>query len=363
MSDQKAPVTTASEDKALLETIFDHIPVMLCHWKGNRILRVNRGFECRLGWSLEETQALGVDGLLKACAPTEEARQEVTNFVHHASGEWGEQRTRRKDGRIIDTAWANLRLADGSTVGIGRDISEQKFVEEQLRSQNEQLHAFSARLHSAREEESARIAREIHDEFGCMLTTLRWDLVTCEALAVKLGQLQDTGQLQTKIEGMVKLVDGAFTALRRIVSELRPSVLDHLGLADAIEWQTRQFQERSGITCQWESSVERLNLNSEQSTAVFRISQEALTNILRHAGATRVEVSLAEEDSAVVLKIRDNGRGITNQEKQAENSLGLGGMLQRARMAGGTVDISGAVNEGTVVTVRVPLQRVDGQSA
>ena len=216
------------------------------------------------------------------------------------------------------------------------------------------MRALSASLQSAREEEGTRIAREIHDELGGALTSLKWDL---ESLQKVVSESNDPSLLQAlhgKVEAMLRLSETTISAVRRISSELRPSVLDDLGLAAAIEWQARQFQTRTGIICHCEGSVENLDLDREQSTAIFRILQEALTNILRHAQATRVDIAIKEEASDIVLTVSDNGRGITADERSRLQSLGLLGMRERAYLVGGEIDIIGVDAQGTVVTVRVP---------
>jgi signal transduction histidine kinase len=224
-----------------------------------------------------------------------------------------------------------------------------------LKDTSEQLRALSARLQSAREEEGTRIAREIHDELGGALTGLKWDL---ESLDQVISELTDQSQLQVlreKIEAMLRLSETTISAMRRISSELRPSILDDFGLAEAIEWQARQFQARTRIICHCECSVDTSDLNREQSTAVFRIFQEALTNILRHAQATRVDVAIREETGEIVLTVSDNGRGITEADKSRLQSLGLLGMQERAHLIGGEIDITGVEGKGTVLTVRVPI--------
>jgi signal transduction histidine kinase len=147
------------------------------------------------------------------------------------------------------------------------------------------------------------------------------------------------------------------STLRRIASELRPSVLDDLGLAPAIEWQAQQFQTRTGIMCDCDcdADLENIQLSPEQSTAVFRIFQEALTNVLRHARATRVDIKLKADDGFFVLSVKDNGRGISDSEKSEQQSLGLLGMRERAHLIGGEVSITRAEGRGTVVTLRVPV--------
>jgi signal transduction histidine kinase len=220
---------------------------------------------------------------------------------------------------------------------------------------NEQLRALSARLQSAREEEGTRIAREIHDELGGALTILRWDL---EAVDEGLSEFKDQSQTQTmrtKIAAMMRLTDTIVNTVRRISSELRPIALDELGLIEAIEWQAQQFQSRTGITVECDSPPVDIELNREKATAVFRIFQEALTNVLRHAQATRVEVNIKEAAGEFVLTIRDNGRGITENQKSGSHSLGLLGMQERAHLIGGQIEIAGSEGRETVITLRIPM--------
>jgi signal transduction histidine kinase len=158
---------------------------------------------------------------------------------------------------------------------------------------------------------------------------------------------------------MLCLSETTIRAVRRISSELRPCVLDDLGLAEAIEWQAQQFHARTGITCNCDCSQENISLNHEQSTVVFRILQEALTNILRHAQATRVDIAMKEEPGVFVLTISDNGRGITEDDKARLQSLGLLGMRERAHLIGAEIDITGVEGQGTVVTLQVPTLNSD----
>ena len=154
---------------------------------------------------------------------------------------------------------------------------------------------------------------------------------------------------------MMRLTDMTISTMRRIAAELRPSILDDLGLAEAIEWETEQFQSRTGIACRCDCSMESFHLDPEQSTAIFRIFQEALTNILRHARATAVEVVMREEDGEFILTIGDNGRGITENEKSGTLSLGILGMRERAHLIGAEFEINGIEGKGTSVMLRVPV--------
>jgi signal transduction histidine kinase len=157
---------------------------------------------------------------------------------------------------------------------------------------------------------------------------------------------------------MITLVASTLNTVRRISSELRPGILDDVGLIAAIEWEAHRFQTRTGIVCHVDSLVENAHLTREQSTALFRIFQEALTNILRHARATRVDIATMEEEGEFALTIRDDGRGITDEETSGEKSLGLLGMRERAYLIGGEVNITGTAGQGTVVTVRVPVRKL-----
>ncbi len=236
-----------------------------------------------------------------------------------------------------------------------REMAERTQTEEQFKATSEQLRALSARLRSAREEEGARIARALHDELGSALTSLKWDLEEIDKTYAVAGSQGSLSALRAKIVTMTNRIDDTINTVRRISSELRPRILDDLGLVAAIEWQAQQFQARTGIICQFDALVENGDLSQDQATTIFRIFQEAMTNILRHAQATRVNITIAEEEGAYVLEVRDNGRGITEEERTGPRSLGLLGMRERAQLIGGTIDLTGLAGKGTVLTVHMPI--------
>jgi len=235
-------------------------------------------------------------------------------------------------------------------VGCWIDITERKQVEEQLERSLQQLRALSARLHSVREEERTRIAREIHDELGQALTGLKMDL---SWLARHLPA--DAPELQRKVESMSQLVDATIHVVRRISTELRPGVLDDLGLLAAIEWQAHEFQTRTGIRCRLRARREDLDLDADRATAVFRIFQETLTNVARHARATEVVVRLDVGEQQLTLEVKDNGIGISAEALADPHSLGLLGMRERALVFGGRLDVRGEPGRGTTVTVTIPF--------
>jgi signal transduction histidine kinase len=219
----------------------------------------------------------------------------------------------------------------------------------------EQLRALSASVSFAREDEGIRIARELHDELGSALTRLKWDLETVSSTISESLDRVTVALLREQLATMTCVVDSTIGAVRRIAADLRPGVLDDLGLPDAIEWQIQQFQGQTGVTCQYERAMEDVVLTKEQSTTIFRIIQEALTNIRRHASASQVVVRAGIEGDALVLRVSDNGRGITDEERSARRSLGIVGMRERAALIDATFEVIGIPAQGTVVTVRMPL--------
>jgi signal transduction histidine kinase len=206
-----------------------------------------------------------------------------------------------------------------------------------------------------REEERTRIAREIHDELGQALTGLKLDLAWLRP------RLKDRPELTERLQSIVVRIDGTIDSVRRIATELRPSVLDHLGLVAAVEWQAQEFSERTGIAAAVRLTASTMVLVPETATTVFRILQEALTNVARHAGATRVEIALDLSIEAVRLEVQDNGRGIDLSARAGARSLGLLGMQERAGACGGELTIDSRPGAGTVLTLYIP--RVSGRDA
>jgi len=230
------------------------------------------------------------------------------------------------------------------------EIAERKHAEEQFKETLDQLRALAARLQSVREEERASIAREIHDELGQACTAIKMDLAL---IGRKITKKQT--QLRAKIESSMQVVDDMIVTLRRIASDLRPRTLDDLGLAAALEWQSQEFEKRSGIHCHLVLPLEPLNLDPERSTAIFRIFQESLTNVTRHAQATSVEARLEIAGGQLIFRVQDNGKGFDPEEAKAKKSLGLVGMQERAHLLSGEVSIEGIPGAGTTMILRIPL--------
>jgi PAS domain S-box-containing protein len=221
-----------------------------------------------------------------------------------------------------------------------RDITERFRAEEALRRSREQLRKLAAAAHLVREQEKSRIARELHDELGQALTALKIDLGWIES---RLSS-DDKGILE-KLHSM---------ATRRISADLRPLMLDDLGLLPAAEWLAQNFSERTGIPCEFACNVSELSLESEQATAVFRMLQESLTNAARHSHATQVEVNIFREGNDVTLTVRDNGMGFSLDRDRKIDSFGLLGIEERAYLLGGQVHITSAPGAGTEIEIRIP---------
>ena len=236
-------------------------------------------------------------------------------------------------------------------LGIQRDITDRHLAAEEIARSRAELRALAARLESIREEERTRIARELHDELGQALTGLKLDLAWLERRLNRHSQ----AELVDRCANLLSRLDGVMISTRRIITELRPSVLDQLGLADAIEWQAHDFAARTGLALDLAIDCECGPPTEAVASPVFRMLQEALTNVAKHANATRVSVALRIEPERLLLDVSDDGRGITRDELRGAHSLGLLGLRERALALGGTVSIMANPDGGTTVALRIPL--------
>lgn len=253
---------------------------------------------------------------------------------------------------VLKTRLARLGPAVQRALRESADRRERQQAEDKLRKSLDQLRALSSYLQYVREEERTRIAREVHDELGQALTGLKLDL---SWLATRLARNRQP--VQDKVRTMTEHIDETIQTVRRIATELRPGILDSLGLVAALEWQANEFQSRTGIPCVVTTTVADTLWDQQFSTVFFRIFQETLTNVIRHAKATSVDVRLAEDGDDLKLSVKDNGRGISEDEIANTRSIGLIGMRERAMLIGGELNLQGTPGQGTLVTLRVPLNR------
>ena len=329
-------------------------------WMGvdGKLLWVNPAVERITGYSVEECLAMPDFPLpLIHEVDREGVARHLLEAARGSSGSDLEFRIRRKDGGLAWEAasWQPIYDAGGASLGYRssiRDITKRKLVEEELRKSQDRLRNLYNRAQSSREEERTLIAREIHDELGQQLSMLQIDLTYVEDQLPK-----NKRRVIDRVRSMEELVNTIIRSVQRIATELRPSLLDDLGLAAAIEWQGKEFQKRTGIECMVFLGREEMAIDRDRSTALFRIFQETLTNVSRHAHAKRVEVRLREAPQEWVLEVRDDGVGISNSQIASPKSLGLVGMRERVHPWGGTIDLMGSPGRGTTVIVRLPREK------
>jgi signal transduction histidine kinase len=260
---------------------------------------------------------------------------------------------------IIEGDYICLYDRDGRIMGhfgIQRDVTQRRLEEKEILRSRQELRDLTTRLQLVREEERTFIAREVHDELGQALTGLKIDLAWLKS------RMTDRALVE-RVQSIIVRIDGAMDTVRRIATDLRPSVLDDLGLVAAVEWQAQEFERSVGIPVQLEVQAEHVELEDICATTAFRILQETLTNVARHAKATGVKIALRVSAQVLMLEVRDNGRGISKAEMASPRSLGLLGSRERAIACGGELVIGGVRGQGTTVSLRIPLGPAGGATS
>ncbi len=323
----------------------------------HRVSFWNRGATELFGYTSEEALGTPVASLIILDAPG--ARRQWQDELSQVAdrGRWqGQVRRRRKDGSAIwtDLVVSVVKTPEGQVSGmiaIHRDITELRTNQEMLRDSHSRLQDLTKRLMDVREQERTAIARELHDELGQALTRLTMDLTWLTERVPKRFQTR-------RVASMLPLVDGMLTTVQHLSSQLRPAILDDLGLEAAIEWQAQEFERWNPCRCMLDLQVGALTPDRDRDTAVFRILQESLTNAARHARATTIRIRGALDAGQLVLEIEDDGVGIPTSEIRSPHSLGLLGMRERARGIGGVIEIGRSAGHGTAISLHVPLASV-----
>ena len=340
--------------RELLRTVADEAPIML--WvlaPDGRSIFFNREWLAFTGRDLKQELGLGwLEGVhphdrgacLERCRQALQARQPFA--IEH--------RLRAADGRFRwvlghGSPWVGHDGKLLGFVGSSADVTELKETQTQARSPQ-----LAARLAAAREEERAALARELHDELGQTLTAIKLELGRATAV-FRRERMQ--AQAVDRLQSLIGLAEIAIATVKRFATTVRPVGLDHRGLLAAMQWEATTFRARTGIRCQVRAESASTSLTLEQQAVVVRIFQEALTNVIRHAHASAVYVSLVERRGAFELRIRDNGCGISDAQRTHPRSIGLIGMSERAALVGGTLEIAGRPGRGTALVVRVRLPR------
>lgn len=340
------------EYKTILNTTMDSFFLVD---SGGHLIDVNEAFCTLTGYGRDELLTMSI-GDIEAIEKPPDTVRHIRQIMEVGSDRF-ESRHKCKDGNIIDVeVSATYKESEKRFYVFVRDITERKKSGEELKSSREQLRHLASYLQTIREKERTNIAREIHDELGQSLTALKLDLMGL-ARDIEIPEGRGQSAIRDKIHLISGFIDELSEKVHKIAMALRPGILDHLGLSSAIEWQLQDFQKRTGISGEYTPSA-RTEVNGEIATTFFRILQEALTNVIRHANATRVEVRLKEETGHLVLEIEDNGEGFSENNLHDEHSLGLLGMKERAYSFGGTLDITSTIGSGTKVVVSVPNNEV-----
>jgi PAS domain S-box-containing protein len=344
----------ASEHKYKLLFRSNPLPMWMLNLPAYNINDVNEAALLQYGYTKEEFLNISPAQL----RPPEERERFYTttntNFrgIFHA-GVWRHQ---RKDGSLIyvDVITYDINHEGQQTrLVLANNVTERHIAEEKLKESFDAIRKLTEHLQNVREQERLHIAREIHDELGQLLTVMKMDVSW-----VKRKTETDDQEVKNKLSSILEVIDMTAKTVRRIASELRPSLLDDLGLQAAMEWHLEEFEKRSGIQKELHLPASEILLPDALKIGIFRIFQESLTNVARHADASRVIVRLEHHDNKLLLTIQDNGKGFTEKEAN-KNTLGLLGMKERTQMMGGEYSISGIPEGGTIVTVMIPLPGVN----
>jgi PAS domain S-box-containing protein len=303
------------------------------------VMSWNRGAEKMLGYSVEEALGKHISFIYPE-EDRESLEREVIGPVKAKGTHQIEVRKKTKSGVLgfVQMSLTLLRDDTDSPIGIikySMDITDRKRAQEALLNSRNQLAALAVRLESVREEERTRIALEVHDVLGQALTGLKLDVAWAHKRITESNEPARHAAVLARLASAQELLDSTIQSVRDIATTLRPGVLDEIGLEAAVEWQAREFQHRTGIVCDTTIRPRNMALSPEQSTALFRILQEILTNVARHAQATNVDIRLEQSGEQVSLQVGDNGRGISGEEQSGPKSFGLLGMRLRAQQQGG----------------------------
>jgi PAS domain S-box-containing protein len=344
------------QERNLSESTINSLPgIFYLYDRNGKFLRWNKNFELVSGYSRQEVATLHPLDLFNG-QDKELLRHKIDTVFNHGSADV-EARFVTKDKKSIPYYFNGNKISINGfdyLIGVGFDISLRVAAENAMRERTEEIQKLTAHLQDIREEERTRIAREIHDELGQQLTGLKMD---ASWIGKKIKQ--EDLIIQQKVSTMISLIDETVKTVRRISSELRPGILDDLGLIPALEWQCQEFEKRTGIQSVCCADQFDFNPDRNLSTTIFRVYQEALTNVARHSQATQVVTTLEIDENVAKLTINDNGLGFDMTDVKTKNSLGLIGMRERALMVNGELEIKSEALKGTAIVLTVPLKKTD----
>lgn len=350
---RKASVELILKEKNLSDSVINSLPgVFFLQDLEGRYLRWNKRLEEVSGYTAEELREMNAMNFFEP-AEKELVQQKIEQAIKTGYGEL-EVMTVTKNGSKIPfyfTGQVIMYEDKLCIIGTGIDITARKLAEEKLKQSYKEIRLLTEHQQNIREQERAHMAREIHDELGQQLTVLKMDVAW---LSRKLDGADET--VKEKLKDLLDLLDGTVKSVRRISSELRPSLLDDLGLVAAIEWHLKEFEKRSGIKTHFDEPESDLLLIDSVRTGLFRIFQESVTNVARHSEATKLKVHLSEEAGTIMMSIEDNGKGFDKEKAAEKKTLGILGMRERTAMMGGEYNITSTPGQGTTVVVIVPYE-------
>ena len=327
------------------------LPMWMISSIDRKFLDVNTAAIAFYGYSKEEFLRMTI---MDIRPPEESERLLKTEFNKTGISDAGIWTHRKKNGTLINVNIIThdiLYEGNHAKLVLANDVTDRLIAEDKLKKSHEEFRQLASHLENIRESERTHIAREIHDELGQQLTGLKMDISW-----IRKRLKTEDNEVVKKLNDTIQLVDTTVKTVRRIATELRPSILDDLGIIAAMEWHTEEFEKRFKIPSTFRSNVQNINISSDFSTALFRIYQESLTNVVRHANATNVTSSLNVQGNKLVLNISDNGKGFNSNEIKNKKTLGLLGMKERTLLMGGTYEISSRDGKGTSVIIIVPLK-------
>ncbi|HWJ27945.1 MAG TPA: PAS domain S-box protein [Flavisolibacter sp.] len=362
ISDRKRAEDELAAAYLRLSNHVENTPLAVIEWdEGLFIRRWSKRAEEIFGWDAAEALRKNMNATEFAII-YEEDRPEVEHAFNQlitgvADRNVMQIRNYTNEGDIIFCEWYNSVLRDNqhnvvTILSLIHNVTERKRAEQTLNQSYEEIRLLTKNLQDIRESEQTRIAREIHDELGQQLTVLKMDV---SWLNKKLEKQDDA--IRQRIRDLLDILDGTVKSVRRICAELRPSLLDDLGLVAALEWHLEEFEKRSGIRTELRADEYDWPLSNDIKIGLFRIFQESLTNIARHAGATHIAIEIKIANQVLVMRIEDNGKGFDREEIRKKKTLGLVGIEERSAMIGGQCIITSKIGEGTVVEIKIPLTK------
>ena len=343
------------EHKEVLKKIFDNIPVLIGLFDSNgKFELVNKEWESVLGYTIDELKK--IDNILEAFYPNPTEREEVLNYMQSAPAKkWKDFQPINKSGEPVDTTWSNVKLSDGRSIGIGQDISERKKREREILEYQQKLSALTAHIHSLQEEERRLIAREIHDELGQILTSIKMNLNMVKHNITNNEGVIDKTVILDEINTLLRNIDLSIKSVKKIISELRPEFIYNLSLNEALKYLISTYEKEADLNLKLNYKSFYVDCSNEIKNIIYRSTQECLTNIIKHSQARNAAVTIFNDDQNILLNIHDDGIGIKDSDLSKKDSFGIIGLKERINSVKGSIVFENPNGIGTEVKINIPF--------